>query len=79
MSDRELTFSVYPDADGPFAVMNTERPDIPLGTLAAIQNHVDDAVDAGRLTVTDPLEEAGRVTYAPGKNDGRVTEITLIE
>lgn len=77
MAARDLTFGVYPDPDGPFAVMNTERPDIPVGTLAAIQDHVTDAVDDGRLTVDGPLEEAGLVEYKPGKHDGSVGSITL--
>lgn len=77
MAPRELTFSVYPDPDGAFAVMDQERSDIPVGTLAAIQDVVHDAVQDGRLTVDGPLEEAGLVEYAPGKHDGSVGSITL--
>lgn len=74
---RTLTFAVYPDADGPFAVMNQERPDIPRGTLEAIQNHVHDAVQEGRLTVDGLIEEAGEVVYEPGKDDGEVLRVTV--
>ncbi|UTF56045.1 hypothetical protein [Natronosalvus rutilus] len=76
-NERELTFGVYPDADGPFAVMNQERPDIPVGALATIQDRVDDAVDAGHLTVDEPLEQAGQVKYVPGKHDGSVVSVTI--
>lgn len=80
MSDtdtRELTFGVYPDADGPFAVMNQERPDIPRGTLMTIQDRVNDAIDAGELTVDSPIPEAGTVEYKPGKATGEVIDVEI--
>lgn len=74
---RSVTFSVYPDPDGPFAVMDSEDPQMPLGILSVIQEHVSDAVDAGRLTVDGPLEEAGVAEYSTGKEDGSVGSVTL--
>lgn len=78
---RELTFGVYPGTsdheDNPFAVMNQERPDIPRGMLMAIQEHVNEAVDAGELPDDQKIPEAGRATYLPGKADGEVLAIEL--
>jgi len=83
VTGRELTFGVYPD--GPeseydvFAVMNQERSDIPVGTLAEIQEHVNDAVDAGELPTDEELPEAGRAMYEPGKASGEVLTIELTD
>jgi len=81
VTGRELTFGVYPDGpemeDEVFAVMNQERPDIPRGTLAEIQDHVNDAVDAGELPTDEELPEAGRAMYEPGKASGEVLTIEL--
>lgn len=80
---RVLTFGVYPD--GPeseydvFAVMNQERSDIPVGTLAAIQEHVNDAVDSGELPTDEERPEAGRAKYTPGKASGEVVDIELTD
>jgi len=84
MSDTEtLTFGVYPGGPDcehdPFAVMNAPGPTTPRGTLEAIQDHVREAAAAGDLTVDGGIEEAGEVTYEPGKDDGRVTDVTLYE
>lgn len=81
VTGRELTFGVYPGGpemeDDLFAVMNQERSDIPRGTLAAIQDHVNDAVDAGELPDDEENPEAGRAMYEPGKASGEVLTIEL--
>lgn len=79
---RRITFGIYDEPgfdDGPFAVMNQERPDIPRGTLEAIQEHVESAVDDGELTVDGSIMEAGVIEYRPGKEDGSVDRITIWE
>lgn len=77
---RRITFGVYDEPtsdDGPFAVMNQEHPDIPVGTLEAIQSRVMEAVEEGQLTVNGSIMEAGEVEYSPGKEDGTVERITI--
>ena len=76
---RTLSFGVYGDPDGAFAVLNVPGPDTPVGTLAAVQDAVDDAIDDGEFEVElgDEFPEAGTVEFVPGKHDGRVVDIDI--
>jgi hypothetical protein len=73
--ERTITFGVYPDPDGVFAVLNDPTPDVPRGTLDAAQDRAE--AELGDIERERP--EAGTVTYTPGKNTGTVTDITLRE
>jgi len=71
---REVTFSVYPDPEGPYAVMDEEDPEMPQGILGVIQKKVD--LYGGKLEDL-PAEPAGTVRYSPGKEDGEVLAVSL--
>lgn len=78
----ELAFEVYRDSTNPnpecpeyFAVLSGPGPRTPRGTLAAVQDAVDD--EEFDLEDGEGLNPAGTVTYRPGKEDGEVVSVDV--
>lgn len=76
-----LGFEVYRDdaneqygEEAVFAVLTNPGPDVPRGTLAAVQDAVDDS-DLG--LENGEGGDAGTVEYVPGKDDGEVVDVDV--
>lgn len=74
MNDTELAeigFEAYGDLDGNMVVLTNPGPDVPVGTLAAVESYAHGRID------DPPNGHAGTVRYVPGKHDGEVVEIEI--